>query len=293
MMLVGKLKEIWRYPVKSLGGSTVESAHVHQHGIAGDRGWALIDTHTGDICSAKQISSLLNLSARYLLDPSDSVAYRDEIPQVAIQLPDGRELVSPQEQVAAISELTGRKLILHSLEPPQNIDHYRMSKPPSKEFMKALTDMLEKENPGLANDDQDSRSMRMACSCPPGTYFDAFPLHLLTTASLKHMTEKSDEPFDRRRFRPNLLLETESSTEGLPEFDWVGRSLRIGKVLLKVKSRTVRCAMPTHEQAHHGLRPNRKIGKSLNQITDRFLGVYLNVQREGPIYTGDEVELLD
>ena len=78
-MLAGKLKEIWRYPVKSLGGNAVERAHVHEYGIAGDRGWALIEATTGDICSAKHISVLLNVTARYQFDPSEKVASRDEV----------------------------------------------------------------------------------------------------------------------------------------------------------------------------------------------------------------------
>ena len=292
-MLVGKLKEIWRYPVKSLGGNTVESAHVHKYGIAGDRGWALIDSNTGDICSAKQISALLKLTARYQFEPSEKVAYRDDVPPVAIQFPDGRELVGSEEQAAAISEFTGRQLMLHSLEPPQNIDHYRRSKPHSKEFMKALTDIIAEGNSEFEDFDQGISSTLMECFCPPGTYYDVFPLHLLTTATLQHMTEKSGELFDHRRFRPNLLVETENDIDGITEFDWVGKSLRVGEVLLKVESRTIRCSMPTHEQAHYGLSQNQEIGKSLHQITNRFLGVNISVECGGSIHTGDEIELLD
>ena len=133
----------------------------------------------------------------------------------------------------------------------------------------------------------------MECSCPPGTYYDAFPLHLLTTATLEHMTEESGELFDHRRFRPNLLVETANSIAGITEFDWVGKSLRVGEVLLKVASRTIRCAMPAHEQVHYGLSQNKKISKSLNRITNRFLCVNIRVERGGPIYSGDEIELLD
>lgn len=292
-MLVGKLKEIWRYPVKSLGGSTVESAHVHKYGIAGDRGWALTDTNTGDICSAKQVPALLNLAARYQFEPSDKLVYRDEVPPVAIQFPDGRELVSPEDQAAAISEFTGRHLMLHSLEPPENLDHYRMSTPHSKEFLKALRDAFGEETSGFENYDEETRRILRECSCPPGAYYDAFPLHLLTTATLEHMTEESGELFDQRRFRPNLLVETKSGIDGVLEFDWVGKFLRIGDVFLKVESRTIRCSMPTLEQAHYGLSQRKAISKSLHQITNRFLGVNMRIEREGSIHTGDEVELLD
>src|SRR5262249_57469413 len=42
---------------------------------------------------------------------------------------------------------------------------------------------------------------------PVGTYFDAFPLHLLSTASLAALgADAPADRFDRRRFRPNVLI---------------------------------------------------------------------------------------
>jgi len=158
--------------------------------------------------------------------------------------------------------------------------------------MRALTDIISEGNPGLENDNQETNSILMECTCPPGTYYDVFPLHLLTTATLQHMTETTGELFDHRRFRPNLLVETENDIDGLTEFDWVGKSLRAGEVLLKVESRTIRCSMPTLEQAHYGLSQNQKIGRSLHRITNRFLGVNISIERGGSIHTGDEIELL-
>jgi MOSC domain-containing protein len=292
-MLVGTVKEIWRYPVKSLGGTAVESAHLHENGIAGDRGWAVIDATTGDICSAKQIAALLHLTARYQIEPPEKLAYRDEVSPVVIIFPDGREFVSPEDQAAAISEFTGRQLTLHSLEPPQNVDHYRRSTPLSNELVRALTDLFGKGDSGFENYDEETRSNLMECFCPPGAYYDVSPLHLLTTATLEHMTKESGELFDCRRFRPNLLVETPANIHGTAEFDWVGKFLRVGEVLLKVKSRTIRCAMPTLEQVHFGLGRNQKIGRALNQITNRFLGVNIDVERSGLIHAGDEIVLLD
>ena len=125
--------------------------------------------------------------------------------------------------------------MLRSLEPPQNLDHYRMTTPHSKEFISALTDMLREESSGFENYDQETRLTPMEYSCPPGTYYDVFPLHLLTTATLQHMAEESGELFDHRRFRPNLLVETSKNIDVIAEFDWVGKSLRAGEVLLKVE----------------------------------------------------------
>jgi uncharacterized protein YcbX len=39
---VGRLREIWRYPVKSMAGESVPRADVSWQGLAGDRRWAFI-----------------------------------------------------------------------------------------------------------------------------------------------------------------------------------------------------------------------------------------------------------
>jgi uncharacterized protein YcbX len=293
-MLIGKIKEIWRYPVKSLGGGILESVNVHEHGIAGDRGWALIDGESGDICSAKKLSNLLNLMATYESEPCSVVVYGDRIPPVTIRFPDGRECGPTDNQAAAVSEFSGRPLKLQALEPPENLDHYRMSEPPSEEeFLRALNVKPGEDGPDLSDYDPNLIQTLMEYACPPGNYFDVFPLHLLTTAALEHMSAESGEIFDHRRFRPNLFVETLPSIEGIAEFDWVGRCLQIGNVLLKVESRTIRCSMPSREQANYGLAQNAKISKSLYVSTNRYLGVNLTVVNTGLLRAGDEVELVD
>lgn len=293
-MVVGKIREIWRYPVKSLGGDTLESVFVNEHGIAGDRGWALLDRDTGDIVSAKKLPSLLNLRASYQFEPPDEQTYGDSIPPVTIRFPDGRASESTDDQNAAISEFAGRALGLHALEPPENLDHYRMSQPPSEEeLLRTFNVQQGEDGPDLSDYDPTMIETLMEYACPPGNYHDVFPLHLLTTAALKHMSNASGEDFDRRRFRPSLFVETVSGIDGIAEFDWVGRHLRIGDVLLAVESRTIRCSMPSREQQHYGLAQNARISKSLYLNTNRYLGVNLTVVNAGILRAGDPVDLVD
>ena len=293
-MLIGKIKEIWRYPVKSLGGEILESINVHKCGVAGDRGWALLDRNSGDICSAKKLPRLLNLMATYEAEPDSGVAYGESVPPVTIHFPDGGQCSSGDGQDAAISEFVDRPLKLHALEPPENLDHYRMAEPPSEEeFFRALNVKPGEEGPDFSDYDPAMIETLMEYACPPGTYYDVFPLHLLTTAALDHMTAQSGEYFDHRRFRPNLLLETLPGIEGIAEFDWVGRCLQIGGVRLKVESRTIRCSMPAREQVNYGLVQNAKISKSLYLSTNRYLGVNLTVVNTGLLRAGDDVELVD
>jgi len=56
--------EIWRYPVKSLGGERLDVAYVDQLGVAGDRAWGLYDPSTGMVLTARREPGLLFLSSR-------------------------------------------------------------------------------------------------------------------------------------------------------------------------------------------------------------------------------------
>src|SRR5688572_18517863 len=53
MTTVGRVEEIWRYPVKSMGGQTVPSAELGPLGIPHDRRWALRNLDSGKIVSGK------------------------------------------------------------------------------------------------------------------------------------------------------------------------------------------------------------------------------------------------
>lgn len=55
--------EIWRFPVKSVGGERLSSAAVDERGIEFDRAWGIFDPGTGFVLTARREPSLLMLSA--------------------------------------------------------------------------------------------------------------------------------------------------------------------------------------------------------------------------------------
>ncbi|MFT3854072.1 MAG: MOSC N-terminal beta barrel domain-containing protein [Ilumatobacteraceae bacterium] len=57
------VEELWRAPVKSMGGERLDSADVSALGIDGDRQWAVIDLATGYALTAKREPELLSASA--------------------------------------------------------------------------------------------------------------------------------------------------------------------------------------------------------------------------------------
>lgn len=58
-----RVAEIWRYPVKSMGGERVAVGDVTPDGIHGDRAWGVLDPATGLVLTARREPSLLFLSA--------------------------------------------------------------------------------------------------------------------------------------------------------------------------------------------------------------------------------------
>jgi len=59
-----RVTEIWRYPVKSLGGEQLATAAVDERGLEGDRAWGLYDPNTGTVLTARREPRLLFLTAR-------------------------------------------------------------------------------------------------------------------------------------------------------------------------------------------------------------------------------------
>lgn len=58
---VGTVVALWRYPVKSMMGEELNAADLTERGVHGDRAYALLDTETGKVASAKNPRKWPNL----------------------------------------------------------------------------------------------------------------------------------------------------------------------------------------------------------------------------------------
>jgi hypothetical protein len=61
-----QVSQLWRYPVKSMLGGTVDEIELDHLGIVGDRTWATRDLERGGIRGAKKIGQLMKFAARDL-----------------------------------------------------------------------------------------------------------------------------------------------------------------------------------------------------------------------------------
>jgi uncharacterized protein YcbX len=94
-----RVSELWRFPVKSLGGERLDAARIGTGGIEGDRQWALFDLDTGFGLTARRVPDLLFAAARLRPDGG-----------VEVVLPDGT--VTTEDDV--LSDWLGRRVALRS-----------------------------------------------------------------------------------------------------------------------------------------------------------------------------------
>jgi uncharacterized protein YcbX len=209
-----RLSEIWRYPVKSLGGERLAQAEVGDEGITGDR-VVHVEDGRGRVVTARSRPRLL--LHRATLGPDGE------------PLVDGRAWTS-REVTADIEDAAG---------------------------------------PGahLVRDDGLER-------------FDVLPLLVATDGAISSLG------YDRRRFRPNLLV---SGVAGLAERDWEGRHLDVGGAVIRIVSLRRRCIMTTFDP--DTAEQDAEVLLRIHRELDGLLALDCDVVRPGRITVGDTVQV--
>jgi uncharacterized protein len=223
---VAILREIRRYPVKAMGGESLESVEVEPRGLVGDRRYAVVDGD-GKLATGKH-------SRRF--------RRRDEVFDFA------------SRTTAEGIRVSGRG--------------------------------GDWPVPGAEVDRVLSEAMAAEVRVLPETttpYFDAQAISLVGTASLAWCREQLGVDGDRRRIRPNLVVETQ---EPFVEESWSG-VVGLGEVRLTPIERIERCRMI--DIAQEGLPSAGRWLKRLTDTREMRLGIYLEVTRPGTIAVGDHL----
>jgi uncharacterized protein YcbX len=266
---LGLLASLHRYPVKSMMGEALNAAEVTGGGLYGDRSYALCDTETGKVVSAKnprKWPNLFSYHASYTASPRAGA----DVPPVRVTLPDGGVAVSSMPDFAAtLSAKLGRSVTLLAA-PPQD-----------SQLEEYWPDMEELSNRDVVTNE----------AMPQGTFFDCATLHLLTTGTLDRLREINPRSrFEPRRFRPNLIADTRDQ-KGFVENDWIGKVIAIGsEVRIKITGPCPRCVMTTLGQAD--LPQDTGVLKTAANYNDAKVGVYASVIQTGTIRIGDTLTVV-
>lgn len=277
--------ELWRYPVKSMMGERVERLELGERGAVGDRAWATRDEVRGGIRGAKKIGPLMRLAARYLEEPRP-----DRVTAAEIVLPDGGVIMSDAPDVhERVSAAIDHPVTVWPLRPADDLEHYRHGPPDNPDFLEELRALFDLDADEPLPDLSAFPVELIEFESLPGTYYDAFPLLILTDSSLAALQELApDSVIDVRRFRPNIVIAAGGSA--FVEDAWIGRRLRVGDAVAEITSGCPRCVMTT--RAFADLPEDRSIMRTIVKHHEQVLGVYANIAEPGLVAVGDKVELL-
>jgi uncharacterized protein len=291
--VVGSVAGLWRFPVKSMRGERLEQVELTGQGLLGDRAYALIDADTGKVVSAKSVRlfpDLLNCGAAFVEPPR----LDRELPPVQINLPDGTLVTSDSSDVDRVLSAYFRRDVTLARAAPDDftIDQYH----PDVEDLDPAghRDTIVEQKLGSAF----FAEAGLESPVPVGSFFDLFPLSVLTTSTLEQLSElRPESRFDQRRFRMNLIVGTKEA--GFVENKWVGCQLTIGDaVRISVALPDPRCVMTTLAQDE--LPRDNDVIRTLTRhnrvqvgAAGQFpcAGVYAVVQEPGTMRTGDRVAL--
>jgi uncharacterized protein YcbX len=250
--------ELWRYPVKSMGGERVAELMLDR-GVVGDRALAVVAVATGRVLTAKRVPELLDATARWLGAAAE------------ITLPGGPTVRSDDRDVdAVVSRWLGQPV--------------RLERPAGRA-------VAVEEYQG----DPDGSAELATFDLPAWGFVDEAPVHLLSRDSLQAAQRwYPGGDWDLRRFRPNIVLTSAApdpdrattlaarSGEGA-----VGDELQIGQAIVEVTGPCKRCVMVTQPQ--RGLSKDREVLRSIVSRAGAAFGTYASVRRPGAVRCGDPV----
>jgi uncharacterized protein YcbX len=280
--VLGSVVSLWRYPVKSMMGEELNASEVTDHGLLGDRVYALLDSSDGKVASAKnprKWPQLFDFRAAFVDTPQSGA----QLPPVRITLPDGNMLSSTQTEVnRTLSGVLNREVTLEVTEraQPEVVE---------STFPNPWTPKAEEYWPDMEG--LDYRDTVTDFDLPEGTFFDSAVVHVLTTATLDRLRELYPlGRFEVRRFRPNFVLQTADGVKDFVENAWIGHTLAIGdQVRLSISGPCPRCVMTTLAQGDLPKDPG--ILRTAAQHNQVNVGVYASVRQGGMVRRGDAVRL--
>jgi uncharacterized protein YcbX len=126
-----------------------------------------------------------------------------------------------------------------------------------------------------------------------GTFFDSAFIHVLASSTLRHMRSLigDDAQIDPRRFRPNIYVDTEDSSEAFVEDEWLDGTLAVGDSVTIVGMRqALRCVMTTHRQGD--LPRDLRVLRTAAQHHQARVGVFASIGAPGRVRVGDPVWLI-
>ncbi len=262
-----KIRSLFYYPVKSLGGIATDSLVLDRFGPANDRRWMLVDDQ-GRFVTQRKYPALARIrpwfdSHQLILD----VPSHGAVPVVAGTRT--REVVVWRDQVSGVLEEAGSA-----------------SAAVSAYLGKAVTLVY---MPELVTRPVHHASLT---GVHPVSFADGFPLLLANQTSLDDLAQRCPGYGDMRRFRPNVVIDGAAAWH---EDHWL--EMTLGSAPVRVIKPCSRCIMITVDPDAGNRSPDGEPMKTLARFRRTEDGVLFGVnavhQGPGVLRVGDPVTLTE
>lgn len=265
-----KISELYIYPVKSLAGIKLTESSLSPFGLQYDRRWMIVDSQ-GQFLSQREVAKMATIntamsSDQLKLTHGDSTINVPQITQNSIEI-----------------KVTVWKDTFFASHVSHEVDQW-------------LSRILEMDCQLVFMRDNVQRQIDEGFA-PKGqnvSFADAYPILVISQASLDDLNHRLDSPVNINRFRANVIV---SGTHAFAEDDW--QNLSINDIDYQAVKTCSRCIMPSINQST-GKQDNVKMLAVLNRYrkVDKKIKfgqnlIFKNVKNlnDQIISCGDEIKL--
>lgn len=254
------------YPIKSLGGISVDSSELESKGLADDRRWMLVDWE-----------------GQFLTQRSDArlalfrLAYVDG--GIRVVSPSGSDVFVPREAVGPRIAVTVWKSTLDAIEVSPEVSAW-------------FSGELDQPCRLVAFASDQTRPTHRDYSAPGDevSFADGFPVTIVSAKSLDDLNSRLDAPIPMNRFRPNIVI---GGAAPFAEHEWP--NVEIGSTRLKAAKTCGRCLVTTTDQetGERGVEPLRTLATYRQEGSAVIFSHNFIPTRLGKIAVGDELIVCD
>ncbi|AIE84136.1 MOSC domain-containing protein [Fimbriimonas ginsengisoli] len=248
------------YPVKGMGGISLDASPVEARGLRHDRRWMLVDGN-GRFLSQRAIPAMC--------------LFRPEMREDSMRIagPDGSTVDVPLGSEGERLTVQVWASYCDAIRVPPFVDEWfseRMEMPVRMVYMP--DDSIRPTHPDFTR---------------PGDkvgFADAMPVLVASRASLDSLNARLAEPLPMNRFRPNIVVEGVSAHE---EDAWPG--FELSGVRFRAAKKCGRCQVTTtnQETAEVGIEPLRTLANYRLEGNAVYFGAYFVPEGEGVVSVGD------
>ncbi len=261
-----KLTALYRYPVKSMRGESLQRMEVDARGPAFDRHWMVVN-EKGRFLTQRELPRMALI--------------RPEVVEGGLRLraPGMPELEAPSPSFSESVEVQVWKDLCRALPMGEAADRWL------REFLGLPCRLVE-----FPREEHRRVDPHYATAGDETEFSDGFPFLLISQGSLDDLNRRMPRPLPMERFRPNLVVE---GCEPYAEDEW--KRIRIGDIPFRVVKPCSRCVIPTvnpETGEREGNEPLKTLMTYRKEGGKVFFGQNLIHDAEGVLEVGMPVEIL-